>query len=88
MARAEADTFALKNSAIAARKDLNMGYEHRWTPDTEKQAYSQSMQQQPTDLLARSYAGRHLAPAGVRQQRGVSSLDATYHSFGTGARFE
>ena len=70
-------------SAIASRKDINLGYEHRWTPDTMHEAFSTSMNAQPRDLLQMNHAHRHVAPAGIRKQRGVSSLDVGYHSFGT-----
>ena len=48
-----------------------------------QEALSASMNAQPKDLLKLNHADRHVAPAGMRQQRGVSSLDVGYHSFGT-----
>ncbi len=48
-----------------------------------QEALSATMNAQPKDLLKLNHADRHVAPAGMRQQRGVSSLDVGYHSFGT-----
>ena len=39
--------------------------------------------QQRDQLDINHVARRHMAPAGLRMQRGVSSLDATYNAFGT-----
>ena len=49
----------------------------------EREAYSISMNAQPRDLLELNHAGRLVPPAGLRKQRGVSSLEMGYSSFGT-----